>query len=60
VKKIRAGVLNVAFLNIGPANGSVAVLLHGFAYDVHAYDEVDDALVAAGWRCIIPYLRGYG
>ncbi|WP_374754976.1 alpha/beta fold hydrolase [Pseudomonas syringae] len=60
VKKIQAGVLNVTYLDIGPANGPVAVLLHGFPYDVHAYGEVADALAAAGCRCIIPYLRGYG
>ncbi|KTC09212.1 alpha/beta hydrolase [Pseudomonas marginalis ICMP 11289] len=60
MKEIRAGVLNVAYLDIGPAGGPVAVLLHGFPYDVHAYDKVADVLAAAGCRCIIPYLRGYG
>lgn len=60
MKEIRAGVLNVAYLDIGPAGGPVAVLLHGFPYDVHAYDKVADELVAVGCRCIIPYPRGYG
>ena len=60
MKEIGAGVLNVAYLDIGPASGPVAVLLHGFPYDVHAYDKVTDVLVAAECRCIIPYLRGYG
>lgn len=60
VKEIQAGVLNVAYVDIGPADGPVAILLHGFPYDVHAYDEVAEVLAAAGCRCIIPYLRGYG
>jgi hypothetical protein len=60
MKEIGAGVLDVAYLDLGPAGGPVAVLLHGFPYDVHAYDKVTDVLVAAGCRCIIPYLRGYG
>lgn len=42
MKEIHAGVLNVAYLDIGPADGPVAVLLHGFPHDVHAYDEVAD------------------
>ncbi|AYL15852.1 alpha/beta hydrolase [Pseudomonas syringae pv. actinidiae] len=60
MKEIQAGVLNVRYLDVGPIDGPVAVLLHGFPYDVHAYDEVATTLAAAGCRCIIPYLRGYG
>jgi pimeloyl-ACP methyl ester carboxylesterase len=48
------------YLDVGPANGPVVVLLHGFPYDVRAYDEVSQRLVEAGCRCIVPYLRGYG
>jgi pimeloyl-ACP methyl ester carboxylesterase len=44
----------------GPLDGPVAVLLHGFPYDVHAFDEVTPILVAAGCRVLVPYLRGYG
>ena len=36
------------------------MLLHGFPYDVHAYDQVTPLLVSAGCRVITPYLRGYG
>lgn len=60
MKQIDAGVLRVAYHETGPANGPVAVLLHGFPYDVHAYDAVVPRLAAAGWRCLVPYLRGYG
>jgi pimeloyl-ACP methyl ester carboxylesterase len=49
-----------SYLDVGPANGPVVVLLHGFPYDVRAYDEVSQRLVEAGCRCIVPYLRGYG
>lgn len=60
MKHIHAGVLNVAYLEFGPAEGPAVVLLHGFPYDVHAYDEVAARLAAAGCRCIVPWLRGYG
>ncbi len=57
---IAAGVLNVAYLETGPLDGAPVILLHGFPYDVHAYDAASKHLAAAGMRCIIPYLRGYG
>ena len=57
---VKAGVLNVGYLESGPAGGTPAVLLHGFPYDVHAYDAVTPLLVSAGCRVITPYLRGYG
>jgi pimeloyl-ACP methyl ester carboxylesterase len=60
MKMIEAGALSVAYLETGPANGPVAILLHGFPYDVHAYDAVSSLLAERGWRCIVPYLRGYG
>jgi len=60
IKHIDAGVLNVAYVEAGPASGWPVVLLHGFPYDIHAYDEVAPQLAAEGARVIIPYLRGYG
>ncbi|WP_225774170.1 alpha/beta fold hydrolase [Pseudomonas sp. Marseille-Q5115] len=60
MKHIHAGVLNVAYLETGPVEGPAVVLLHGFPYDVHAYDAVAATLAAAGCRCIVPWLRGYG
>jgi pimeloyl-ACP methyl ester carboxylesterase len=60
VKDIQAGVLNVAYREVGPADGRAVVLLHGFPYCIHAYDDVAEHLAAAGCRCIIPFLRGYG
>jgi pimeloyl-ACP methyl ester carboxylesterase len=60
LKRIAAGVLDVAYLETGPTDGLPVILLHGFPYDVHAYDEVAQRLAAAGRRCIVPYLRGYG
>ncbi|MGV1833590.1 alpha/beta fold hydrolase [Rhizobium rhizogenes] len=60
MKKIAAGVLDVAYEEIGPEDGSAVLLLHGFPYDVHAYDEVARQLAGKGLRCIIPFLRGYG
>ena len=57
---ITAGVLDIAYMESGPADGAPVILLHGFPYDVHAYDAVSQRLAAAGLRCIVPYLRGYG
>lgn len=60
LRRIRAGVLDVAYEESGPAGGVPVFLLHGFPYDVRAYDEVAPRLAAAGYRVIVPYLRGYG
>lgn len=60
IKQIDAGVLNVGYAEAGPANGPVAILLHGWPYDIHAFVDVAPILAKAGYRVIIPYLRGYG
>ncbi len=60
MKHVAAGVLDVAYLEAGPVDGPPVVLLHGFPYDVHAYEAVAPALAAEGCRVITPYLRGYG
>lgn len=60
LKQVQAGVLSVAYEESGAENGTPVLLLHGFPYDVHAYDDVTPLLVAAGCRVIAPYLRGYG
>jgi pimeloyl-ACP methyl ester carboxylesterase len=59
-KHIATDVLEVAYEEAGPADGTTVVLLHGFPYDVRAFDEVTPLLVARGCRVIAPYLRGYG
>jgi pimeloyl-ACP methyl ester carboxylesterase len=58
--RVKAGGLEVAYEEAGPAEGTPVILLHGFPYDVHAFDEVTPILVAQGCRVIVPYLRGYG
>jgi pimeloyl-ACP methyl ester carboxylesterase len=60
LKQINAGTLNIGYAEAGPHNGPVVILLHGWPYDIHAYAEVTPLLVAAGYRVIVPYLRGYG
>ena len=52
--------LEIAYIESGPANGHPVILLHGFPYDVHAYDEVAPVLAGAGHRVLVPWLRGYG
>ncbi len=59
-KQIQAGVLNVGYHDSGPPAGKPVILLHGFPYDVHAYDDVTPLLVSQGCRVVTPYLRGYG
>jgi len=58
--RVRTDVLDIAFEEHGPAGGPPVILLHGFPYDVRAYDEVAPPLAADGCRVLVPYLRGYG
>jgi pimeloyl-ACP methyl ester carboxylesterase len=60
LSQIDAGPLNVGYVDAGPADGAAVVLLHGWPYDIHSYAEVAPLLTAAGYRVIVPYLRGYG
>jgi pimeloyl-ACP methyl ester carboxylesterase len=60
VRQIDAGLLNVGYVDLGPADGPAVLLLHGWPYDIHSYVDVATALAAAGYRVIVPYLRGYG
>ena len=60
LKQIDAGVLNVGYVDVGPSDGPAVVLLHGWPYDIHSYVDVAPLLAAAGYRVIVPYLRGYG
>jgi pimeloyl-ACP methyl ester carboxylesterase len=60
LKQIDAGVLNIGYAEAGPANGPVVVLLHGWPYDIHSFVDVAPLLASAGYRVIVPYLRGYG
>jgi pimeloyl-ACP methyl ester carboxylesterase len=60
LKQIDAGVLNVGYAEMGPADGPAVILLHGWPYDIHAFVDVAPLLAAKGSRVIVPYLRGYG
>lgn len=60
LKHIDAGALNVAYVETGPADGSPVILLHGWPYDIHSFVEVAPMLASAGYRVLIPHLRGYG
>ena len=59
IKQIDAGVLNVGYAEAGPANGPPVVLLHGWPYDIRAFEEVAPILAAKGYRVIMPFLRGH-
>jgi pimeloyl-ACP methyl ester carboxylesterase len=60
LKQIDAGVLNVGYAEAGPADGPVVVLLHGWPYDIHSFLDVAPLLASAGYRVIVPHLRGHG
>jgi pimeloyl-ACP methyl ester carboxylesterase len=60
LRRIEAGVLEVAYHESGPADGPPVLLMHGFPYDIHTYAEVAPLLAAEGCRTIVPYMRGYG
>ena len=60
LKRIHAGLLEIAYAESGPQDGQPVFLMHGFPYDIHAYAEVSSILAAAGCRVFVPYLRGFG
>lgn len=60
IKQINAGVLNIGYAERGPAKGPVVILLHGWPYDIHSFEEVAPILSAKGYRVLMPYLRGFG
>ena len=60
LKQIDAGALNVGYAEAGPANGPAVILLHGWPYDIHSYVDVASLLASAGYRVVVPYVRGCG
>ncbi|AOO82814.1 alpha/beta fold hydrolase [Bosea vaviloviae] len=60
LKQIEAGVLTIGYVDAGPSDGPVVILLHGWPYDIHSYVDVLPLLTAGGYRVIVPHLRGYG
>ncbi|MFI8479106.1 alpha/beta fold hydrolase [Pseudomonas sp. NPDC078700] len=60
LKHIKAGLLDVSYAEVGPADGPVVILLHGWPYDIHSYADVAPALAEKGYRVLIPAARGYG
>jgi pimeloyl-ACP methyl ester carboxylesterase len=60
LRQVKAGVLDIGYAEDGPAKGPVVILLHGWPYDIYSFVDVAPILAAAGYRVIVPYLRGYG
>jgi pimeloyl-ACP methyl ester carboxylesterase len=60
LKQIDAGLLNAGYAEAGPADGPAVILLHGWPYDIYSFVDVTPLLAQAGFRVIVPYLRGYG
>lgn len=60
LKQIKAGMLDIGYAEAGPSDGPVVLLVHGWPYDIYSYVDVAPILADAGYRVVIPYLRGYG
>ena len=60
LKQVDAGLLNVGYAEAGPATGRPVILLHGWPYDIYSFVDVAPLLAAAGYRVLVPYVRGYG
>jgi pimeloyl-ACP methyl ester carboxylesterase len=60
IRQVEAGDLNVGFADVGPSDGAAVLLLHGWPYDIYSYAEVAPMLADAGFRVIVPHLRGFG
>jgi pimeloyl-ACP methyl ester carboxylesterase len=60
LKQVDAGLLSVGYAEAGSADGPAVLLLHGWPYDIHSFAEVTPVLAAAGYRVIVPFIRGYG
>ncbi|MFD9902678.1 alpha/beta fold hydrolase [Streptomyces sp. NPDC059063] len=61
VRQTRTDVLDIAYHDVGPADGKPVILLHGWPFSpVGSYAEVAPALARRGYRCYLPYLRGHG
>lgn len=59
-RSVRTAELEIGYAELGPAGGQPVILLHGWPYDIHSFEEVAPLLAGAGYRVIMPYLRGYG
>ncbi len=60
LKQVDADVLSVGYAEAGPSDGPAVILLHGWPYDIHSYVDVAPLLASAGYRVIVPYVRGCG
>jgi pimeloyl-ACP methyl ester carboxylesterase len=60
INQVKAGVLDVGYVEAGPIDGQTVLLIHGWPYDIYSYKEVSEQLAGKGFRVLIPYLRGYG
>ena len=59
LERVTANHVDVAYLSAGPADGQLAVCLHGFPDSAHTWRHLAPALVDAGFRVVAPFLRGY-
>jgi pimeloyl-ACP methyl ester carboxylesterase len=60
LRQVDAGLLSIGYADAGPADGPAVILLHGWPHDIHSFTEVTPLLAAAGYRVIVPFVRGYG
>jgi pimeloyl-ACP methyl ester carboxylesterase len=60
IKNVRTPILEIAYQETGPADGTPVILLHGWPSDPHDWDGVAPPLANDGCRVLVPWLRGFG
>ncbi len=60
LKQIDAGVVSIGYAELGSSTGTPVILLHGWPYDIHSFVDVAPRLALAGYRVVVPYVRGFG
>lgn len=60
LKRVRTDMLEIGYAELGPSGGDVAILLHGWPYDIHSFAASATQLAGNGFRVLIPFLRGFG
>ncbi len=60
LRTVVTSVLEVTYLESGASGGVPVILMHGWPSDVHDFDAVASALAGAGYRVLVPWLRGFG
>lgn len=59
IRTINANGLDFGYLSAGPADGPLALCLHGFPDSAYTWRYLLPELAAAGYHAVAPFMRGY-